>query len=58
MVAVIISENCVGCATCVDECPVEAISLDGENIAVVDESECSDCGECVDVCPTEAIEIE
>ena len=58
MVAVIIAENCVGCATCVDECPVEAISLDGGNIAVVDENECTGCGGCIEVCPTEAIELE
>jgi NAD-dependent dihydropyrimidine dehydrogenase PreA subunit len=58
MVAVIDKDECVGCGTCVDECPVEAISMNDENIAVVDAGECTDCGSCVDVCPTEAIKQE
>lgn len=55
MVAVINADECVGCGTCVDECPVEAISMNDDNIAVVDADECTDCGSCVDVCPTDAI---
>ncbi|MBP2029999.1 ferredoxin [Methanohalophilus levihalophilus] len=55
MVAVINNDECVGCGTCVDECPTEAISMNDDNIAVVDENECTDCGACVDVCPTDAI---
>ncbi|MDK2892525.1 4Fe-4S binding protein [Methanohalophilus sp.] len=55
MVAVINADECVGCGTCVDECPVEAISMNDENIAVVDADECTDCGSCVDACPTDAI---
>jgi ferredoxin len=58
MVAVINVNECVGCGTCVDECPSEAISLNGDNIAVVDANECLDCGACVDVCPTSAISME
>ena len=58
MVAVIIRDECVGCGTCVDDCPSEAISMDGENIAVVNADECIDCGLCVDSCPTDAISME
>ncbi|MFA0821692.1 MAG: 4Fe-4S binding protein [Methanomethylovorans sp.] len=58
MVAVINVSECVGCGTCIDECPAEAITLNGENIAVVDANECLDCGACVDVCPTSAISME
>jgi ferredoxin len=58
MVAVINKDECVGCGTCVDECPVEAISMDDDNIAVVDANECTECGSCVDVCPTNAIILE
>ena len=38
--AYVISDDCIACGTCIDECPVEAIS---------------DCGTCADVCPSEAI---
>ncbi|MDW7731489.1 MAG: 4Fe-4S binding protein [Methanolobus sp.] len=58
MVAIITVSECVGCGTCVDECPAEAISLNGDNIAIVDADECLDCGACVDVCPTDAIAME
>ncbi|MCM1986690.1 MAG: 4Fe-4S dicluster domain-containing protein [Methanococcoides sp.] len=58
MVAVINRDECVGCGTCVDDCPSEAISMDGENIAVVNADECIDCGLCVDSCPTDAISME
>ncbi len=49
-----ITDECVSCATCVDECPVEAIS-EGEEIYAIDPEKCTDCGACVEVCPAEAI---
>lgn len=55
MVAVINSNECVGCGTCIDECPTETISLNEDNIAIVDKINCLGCGACVDVCPTCAI---
>lgn len=45
---------CNGCAICVDECPVGAISMD-TGIASIDHSECIRCGVCHDVCPCEAV---
>ena len=48
---------CTGCETCVEECPVEAISMDGD-VAKVDEELCTECGLCVDACPSEAISIK
>lgn len=47
-------EKCTGCATCVDVCPSEAISIvDGH--AVIDADECAECGSCAAECPEEAI---
>ena len=52
--AYIINDACVKCGTCVDNCPVEAIS-EGDDIFVIDADICVDCGSCADNCPTEAI---
>lgn len=49
-----ITDECIACGTCIDECPVGAIS-EGDPIYKIDASECTDCGACVDACPTEAI---
>lgn len=58
MVAKVNADECVGCGTCVDECPSEAISMNDNDIAVISADECTDCGMCVDACPTEAISME
>jgi ferredoxin len=49
-----ITDDCTACGTCIDECPVEAIS-EGD-IYVIDPDICTDCGSCADVCPVDAIE--
>lgn len=46
-------ENCTACGTCIDECPVDAISA-GDTYTI-DPDVCIDCGACESVCPTEAI---
>jgi NAD-dependent dihydropyrimidine dehydrogenase PreA subunit len=51
--AYVISDDCTACGTCIDECPVEAIS-EGD-IYKIDADICTDCGSCADVCPVEAI---
>lgn len=48
-----ILDNCVACGTCIDECPVGAIS-EG-NIYVIDPDSCVGCGTCASVCPNDAI---
>jgi ferredoxin len=51
--AYVIDDTCIACGTCIDECPVDAIS-EGD-IYVIDAEVCTDCGACADVCPTESI---
>ena len=46
-------DECTACGSCIDECPVEAISP-GETYSI-DPDICSDCGTCVDACPVGAI---
>ena len=52
--AYVITDECVACGTCIDECPVEAIS-EGDGKYNIDADTCVDCGTCAGVCPTEAI---
>ncbi len=57
MAAKINVELCTGCGTCVDICPVEAITIEKDK-AVIDADSCVDCGTCVDECPVEAISMD
>lgn len=50
-----ITEECINCGACIDECPEGAIT-EGEEISAIDPEKCTDCGSCVEVCPVEAIE--
>jgi ferredoxin len=45
--------DCVACGSCIDECPLGAISA-GEPY-VIDPAICGDCATCVDACPSGAI---
>ena len=50
-------DACIGCGTCVDECPVSAIAeKDGKY--VINEDECISCGACAGACPVEAPKAE
>ena len=55
MPALVNAEECTSCEACVEACPTEAITMNGDEIAVVDPDLCSDCEECVEECPPEAI---
>ena len=49
------ADECTGCETCVEICPVEAISMNDEDVAEIDQDECTECGTCLEECPVEAI---
>ena len=62
--AVIITDTCINCAACIDECPVEAIVDEddnplGEEIFYVYADKCVECvghyevPVCAEACPTE-----
>ena len=55
IMAYVITDACVSCGSCADQCPVEAIS-EGEGKYVIDADVCVSCGSCADQCPVEAIE--
>ena len=50
-------ETCVGCGTCVEKCPMEAIELE-DNFAIVDEERCIGCGICAHHCPEESMKLD
>ena len=52
---VVNKQECTGCETCVDSCPVEAISMVA-GLAEINQDECTECGTCIEECPVEAIE--
>ncbi|GHU39146.1 4Fe-4S ferredoxin [Spirochaetia bacterium] len=49
-----ITDECVNCGTCKDECPSDAI-IEKDGKCWIDPDKCADCGTCVDECPSEAI---
>jgi len=55
--AIVDSEACDGCNTCVERCQMEALSLINK-IATVDYDRCIGCGNCVVTCESGAIKLQ
>ena len=49
-----ISDACISCGACADQCPVEAIA-EGAGHYEIDAGKCISCGSCADQCPMSAI---
>ncbi|MFX1275063.1 MAG: ATP-binding protein [Promethearchaeota archaeon] len=52
-IAEVNEEECIGCETCIERCPMEAIQLSDDNKAEVNEEKCIGCGVCAHFCPQE-----
>jgi uncharacterized protein (DUF362 family)/NAD-dependent dihydropyrimidine dehydrogenase PreA subunit len=48
---------CTGCGTCVDQCPVSALSMDGD-LPRVDTDTCITCFCCQEICPEKAMALK
>lgn len=53
---VIVTDKCIGCGVCIDQCPVKCIKLNMPSPIHIME-DCVYCGRCVAKCPFDAIEI-
>jgi len=49
----VISDECIACGACADECPEKCIA-EGDPIYVIDKERCTECGTCAEVCPVDA----
>jgi ferredoxin len=60
--ALIITEECINCTACEEECPNHAISA--ADIYVIDPVKCTECvgyeekPQCVAVCPVDCIQVD
>ncbi|MBC6696423.1 4Fe-4S binding protein [Terrisporobacter mayombei] len=52
-----ITDDCIACGSCADECPNDAI-ISGDEKYEIKADECLDCGACADACPNDAIVAE
>ena len=53
--AYVITDACVSCGACADQCPVSAIA-EGDGKYEINPDVCVSCGACADQCPVSAIE--
>lgn len=54
--AAVNADLCMGCGSCVDICPMNALSMDGA-VVKVDLDRCIGCGLCIPTCPTVALSL-
>lgn len=56
-VAFILEDECIGCAKCIQACPVDAIVGAAKQMHTVIAAECTGCDLCVAPCPVDCIEM-
>lgn len=57
VVARIVEKDCIGCALCIDACPVDAIVGASKYLHAVIPERCTGCELCISPCPVDCIEL-
>jgi len=57
VVAIIDEQRCIGCALCLEACPVDAIVGAARFMHTVIAAECTGCALCLPPCPVDCIDI-
>ena len=57
VVARIVEKDCIGCALCIDACPVDAIVGASKYLHAVIPERCTGCELCIPACPVDCIEL-
>lgn len=50
----VITDECISCGSCIEECPTQAIS-ESNDVYAINPELCTDCATCKDNCPADAI---
>jgi NADH-quinone oxidoreductase subunit F len=57
LIAYEITDRCIGCTLCSQQCPVNAIPLTPYRRHVIETEKCTNCDTCLQVCPEDAVQI-
>lgn len=57
LITYVITEDCIGCTKCAQDCPTEAIGFKPYEVHVVDHEKCIKCDICRQICPVNAVTI-
>ncbi|MFC2085241.1 NAD(P)H-dependent oxidoreductase subunit E [Bacteroidota bacterium] len=52
-----ITDSCIGCTVCAQNCPVDAIAITPYSQHEIDQEKCTKCDLCKQVCPNESVQV-